>query len=138
MMEKSKLGIAKELLAAGIFIGALAGGYVFAGLMVLYVLLKEDDQWLKEMAVKAIATLMVFSFLINAIGLLPDVVGWFASLTYILDSSWDSYKLTSALDLITSILDIARTIFFLVLSVKALKHQTINVPIVDELIKKYV
>ena len=50
-MEKSKLGIAKELLAAGIFVGALAGGYVFAGLMVLYVLLKEDDQWLKEMAV---------------------------------------------------------------------------------------
>ena len=71
-MEKSKLGIAKELLAAGIFIGALAGGYVFAGAMVLYVLLKEDDQWLKEMAVKA------------------------------------------------------------------LKHQTINVPIVDDLIKKYV
>ena len=43
-MEKSKLGIAKELLAAGIFVGALAGGYVFAGLMVLYVLLKEDVQ----------------------------------------------------------------------------------------------
>ena len=79
-MEKSNLGIAKELLAAGIFVGALAGGYVFAGLMVLYVLLKEDDQWLKEMAVKAIATLMVFSFFINAINLLPTVVRWFGDL----------------------------------------------------------
>ena len=137
-MEKSKLGIAKELLAAGIFIGALAGGYVFAGIMVLYVLLKEDDQWLKEMAVKAIATLMVFSFFINCIDLVPDVVNWFATLTNILEASWDSYKLTSAIGLITSILDIMRTIFFLVLAGKALKHQTVNVPIVDDLIKKYV
>lgn len=137
-MEKSKLGIAKELLAAGIFIGALAGGYVFAGIMVLYVLLKEDDQWLKEMGVKAIATLMVFSFFINCIDLVPDVVNWFATLTNILEASWDSYKLTSAIGLITSILDIMRTIFFLVLAGKALKHQTVNVPIVDDLIKKYV
>ena len=137
-MEKSKLGIAKELLAAGIFIGALAGGYVFAGIMVLYVLLKEDDQWLKEMAFKAIATLMVFSFFINCIDLVPDVVNWFATLTNILEASWDSYKLTSAIGLITSILDIMRTIFFLVLAGKALKHQTVNVPIVDDLIKKYV
>ena len=137
-MEKSKLGIAKELLAAGIFIGALAGGYVFAGMMVLYVLLKEDDQWLREMAVKAIATLMVFSFFINCINLLPDVVNWFATLTNLLDSSWDSYKLTSAIGLITSVLDIIRTIFFLVLAGKALKHQTINVPIADEKKKKYV
>ena len=73
-MEKSNLGIAKELLAAGIFIGALAGSYVVAGIMVLYVLLKEDDQWLREMAVKAIATLMVFSFFINAIYLLQQDV----------------------------------------------------------------
>ena len=137
-MEKSKLGIAKELLAAGIFVGALAGGYVFAGIMVLYVLLKEEDQWLREMAVKAIATLMVFSFFINCIDLIPDVVNWFATLTNLLDSSWDSYKLTSGIGLVTSILDIMRTIFFLVLAGKALKHQTINIPIADDLIKKYV
>ena len=137
-MEKSKLGIAKELLAASIFVGALAGGYVFAGLMALYVLLKEDDQWLKEMAIKAIATLMVFSFFINAINLLPDVVRWFGDLASILDAGWDSYKLTNGLNLIADAIDIVRTIFFLVLSVKALKHQTINVPIVDDLIKKYV
>ncbi|NEX02887.1 hypothetical protein SAMN04487829_2707 [Pseudobutyrivibrio sp. NOR37] len=136
-MEKSNLGIAKELLAAGIFVGALAGGYVFAGLMVLYVLLKEDDQWLKEMAVKAIATLMVFSFFINAINLLPTVVRWFGDLTSILDAGWDSYKLVTGLGLITNAIDIVRIIFFLVLAVKALKHQTINVPIVDDLIKKY-
>ena len=137
-MEKSKLGIAKELLAAGIFVGALAGGYVFAGLMALYVLLKEDDQWLKEMAIKAIATLMVFSFFINAINLLPDVVRWFGDLASILDAGWDSYKLATGIGLITSVIDIVRTIFFLVLSVKALKRETINVPIVDDLIKKYV
>ena len=137
-MEKSKLGIAKELLAAGIFVGALAGGYVFAGLMVLYVLLKEDDQWLKEMAVKAIATLMVFSFFINAVYLLPDVVGGFGTFANVLDAGWASYKLTNGLNLIADAIDIVRTIFFLVLSVKALKHQTINVPIVDDLIKKYV
>ena len=54
-MQKAKLGISVGLLGAAIYLTALSGSLL--GLLVLagYVLLVEDNQWLRLSAVKAVA-----------------------------------------------------------------------------------
>ena len=137
-MEKTKLGISKQLLAAGIFVAALAGGYVATIICVLYVLLKEDDAWLRRMAVKALATLMIFGVIISCIDLIPDVINWFSSLMSVFNSPIEVYKVTNAINLITLALGICESIFLIILAMKALKEQTIRVPVVDDFINKYI
>lgn len=59
-MEKSKLGISVGLLAAGMyFLGMVS---VLAVVVVAgYVLLREDDAWLKRSAVKAAVLAIAFA-----------------------------------------------------------------------------
>ena len=137
-MEKTKLGISKELLAAGVFVAALAGGYVAVIICTLYVLLKEDDAWLKRMAVKAVATLMIFGVAIICVGLIPDLINWISSLMSVLEHSIEVYKITNAINLITSALSFIEKLFLLALAAKALKQQTVRVPVVDDFINKYI
>lgn len=61
-MQKAKLGISVGLLGAAIYLTALSGSLL--GLLVLagYVLLVEDNQWLRLSAVKAVAVYLFFTF----------------------------------------------------------------------------
>ena len=74
-MQKAKLGISVGLLGAAIYLTALSGSLL--GLLVLagYVLLVEDNQWLRLSAVKAVAVYLFFTFVIQAVGYVPDVLG---------------------------------------------------------------
>ena len=71
-MQKAKLGISVGLLGAAIYLTALSGSLL--GLLVLagYVLMVEDNQWLRLSAVKAVAVYLFFTFVIQAVGYVPD------------------------------------------------------------------
>ena len=62
-MQKTKLGIPFGLLAAGIYFGALFGGYLVVILLTAYVLLVEDDEWLRRSSVKAVILMIMFSLI---------------------------------------------------------------------------
>ena len=47
-MQKTKLGITIAMFAAAIYVVALVGGYVPAILLGGYVLLREENEWLKK------------------------------------------------------------------------------------------
>ena len=68
-MEKTKLGISVGLFGALVFAAALFGGYMSSIIILGYVLLFEANEWLKKSAVKAVATLVAFSFVTAVIGL---------------------------------------------------------------------
>lgn len=136
-MEKTKLGISVGIAAAAIYFVAYFGGYVPAILMAGYVLIAEENQWLKRSAVKAVATLACFSALFAVIGLLPDALSWIGSLVDLFNGSFSYSVVSKILSVITETLDIAKTVIFLMLGVKALTQATIKVPFVDNFLNKY-
>ena len=136
-MEKTKLGISVGIAAAAIYFVAYFGGYVPAMLMAGYVLIAEENQWLKRSAVKAVATLACFSALFAVIGLLPDALSWIGSLVDLFNGSFSYSVVSKILSVITEALDIAKTVIFLMLGVKALTQATIKVPFVDNFLNKY-
>lgn len=136
-MQKTKLGVSVGLLGAAVYFSAAFGGYVAMFLVAGYVLLFEENEWLKKAAVKAVALMIDVGVLNTAIGLIPDVLTWLSSFLSIFDTYISVGKVSSFFDSITGAISIIRTVFFLILGVKALNQGTINVPVVDNLINKY-
>ena len=60
-MQKTRLGISAALLGAVVCFSGLFSGYLLVFLLTAYILLMEENVWLKKTAVKTVAVLMVFS-----------------------------------------------------------------------------
>lgn len=59
---KTKLGVSVGLAAAGVYVLAVLGNYTAILLAVGYIFLMEEDAWLKKSALKALATMLCFTF----------------------------------------------------------------------------
>ncbi|MCR5808853.1 MAG: hypothetical protein K6G56_04760 [Clostridiales bacterium] len=136
-MQKTRMGISVGLLGAMLFFAALFGGYVAAILLAGYVLLFEENAWLKKSAVKSVALLVCFSILTALLGLIPSLIGFIDSICYVFGGGFSISIISKILNVITSALSIIRTVLFLLLGFKALNQSSINVPVVDDLINKY-
>lgn len=142
-MQKTKLGISVGLLAAAIYFTGIFDGYLSAGgtliaiLLTFYVLFAEDNVWLRKSAVKAVA-LMIFFILISVlIGLIPNFVSFITDIADIFQREIDTSKLTSFISAIQEVIDIVRKVLFTMLGFKALGQGTISIPVVDNLIDRY-
>lgn len=136
-MQKTKLGVSVGLLGAAVYFSGLFGEYIPAILIAGYVLLFEENEWLKKACVKAVAVMMSISVVIALLGLIPDCLGWISSLLSIFEVYFSASIVNSIINVITDALSIIRTVLLLVLGVKALNQATINVPVVDNLVNKY-
>lgn len=136
-MQKTKLGITVGLMGAAVYFAALFGGYVAVVLLAGYILLFEENQWLRKTAVKAAALMVCFSLLYTLIHLVPNVIDLINHIFRIFGESFTLSPLTSAISAISSILDILEKILFILLGVKALNQSTLALPVVDKLIGKY-
>ena len=136
-MQKTKLGISLGLLGAAVYFSCLFGGYTPVFLLAGYVLLFEENEWLKKAAVKAVALMVTIGVLITVIGLIPDVLGWLSDFLLIFDVYFSATTVNNIFNSVIGVIDIARTVFFLILGLKALNQGTITVPVVDNLINKY-
>lgn len=136
-MEKTKLGISVGIFGAFIYVAAMFGGYVASIILVGYVLLMESNEWLKKTSVKALATLACFSFALLLIGVIPDVLNWIASLINLFGANLHFSFIVEAFNVITKLVGLLKDVVFIVLIYKALNQGTIKLPVVDNLIKKY-
>lgn len=134
---KSKLGISVGLLGAAIYFAALFGGYTAVIILAGYVLLCEENEWLKKSAVKAVTLLMTFAFAITLIDLIPDLLSWISSFVAIFKGSFTYGIVNSIVYIVTKALDIIRICLFLMLGAKALNQGTVAIPVVDKIINKY-
>jgi len=73
-MEKSKLGISLPLLAGLTFLICYFGGYVIGGILIGYILLKEESTWLKKQAILAAFLMIAFSVLNLATNFIPNLL----------------------------------------------------------------
>lgn len=135
-MQKTKLGITISGLAAAIYLTCLFGGYIPAIILTGYVLMVEENEWLRRNAVKAIVLMMIFSVLIYGINLIPNVINCFEDMARAFGVSVEERLITGIFAAVVDVVDILRTIVFLILGLKSLKMRTIIVPSAENIINK--
>lgn len=136
-MQKTKLGISVGLLGAAIYFTGLFSGYLVAVLLTGYVLLFEENGWLKKNAVKAVALMAFFSLLTVGINLIPNVLGVISNLLGIFNVHFSYGVVNSIISVVIGIINLIERVLFILLGFKALNQGTIAVPVVDKLIGKY-
>ena len=136
-MQKTKLGIQVGLLGAAIYFTGLFSGYLVAVLLAGYVLLCEDNQWLRRSAVKAISVMVAFSFLITVVNLIPNAISVIDSIVSMFGGNFYIAFIANLVNAVVAALNIIEKLVLLGLGVKALNQGTIAVPVVDNLINKY-
>ena len=136
--QRQKVSVLSVLgVGAAIYLTALSGSLL--GLLVLagYVLLVEDNQWLRLSAVKAVAVYLFFTFVIQAVGYVPDVLGIISDAGNLFSAYISVPVLNDIVTLVKDLIYLAEKIFLMVLGVKALNQGTVAVPFVDKLVVKY-
>lgn len=137
-MEKTKIGISVGLFAAATYLLGLFGGYVVIALVAGYVFLKEDSAWLKKQCVRTVALMLLFSLANGIVGLIPE---FFSIISNIIGPFSDRYVSFSFADRLYSILyhllNIGKVVLFVLLALGALKQAKGKLPVIDDLIDKY-
>lgn len=136
-MQKSKLGISVGLVGAAIYFSGLFNGLLLIAILAGYVLLVEDNEWLRRTSVKAVVLFIIFSLLTAIIGLIPDAIGLISSLLGIFGGSFSIPFISSIVDFISRGIDFVKIVLFIILGLKSLNQGTIVIPVVDNFIKKY-
>lgn len=135
-MQKTKLGISVGLMGAIAYFSGLFSGYLVAVLIFGYIMLVEDNPWLRKTAVKSIVLLVTFSALSAVIGLIPDFISFVNTIFNVFGSHFSLAILTNILAVISSALSILKTVVFLALGLKALNQGTLTIPVVDNVTNK--
>lgn len=135
-MQKTKLGVTVALLGAALYFSGLFSGYIITIVLAGYVLLMEENLWLKKAAVKSVALMMVFSILSAVLGLVPGMVNFIDDVFNIFNGSFSIRFVTNIITMLRSGLNLIETVLFLLLGLKALNQGTIPVPGVDKLVDK--
>lgn len=136
-MQKSKLGISVGLLGAAIYFSGLFSGLLLIAILAGYVLLVEENVWLRRTAVKAVALFVMFSLMSTLVSLIPDVIDFISSFCGVFGGSLSIPVISSIIDFILKGIEIVKVVFFIVLGLKSLNQGTIVTPLVDKLINKY-
>lgn len=139
---KTKLGISVGLLGAATYFTGFFGGYVIAGILAGYILLVEENVWLKKTAVKAVALLIGFSLLSAVVNLIPNIFDFIETLIRIFDQYFVfEAEIFAVIDRLVSFvltaLNLVEKVVFIVLGLKALNQGTIKIPVIDNLVNKY-
>lgn len=136
-MQKTKLGISVGLLGAAIYFTSLFSGYLVPVILTGYVLLFEENDWLRKNAVKAVSLTVFFSFIIVVINLIPNAISFINYIVSMFGGNFHIAFISNLVNAVTSAIDIIEKVLFIGLGLKALNQGSISVPVVDKLINKY-
>lgn len=135
-MKKTNLGIPVGVLAALLYVVGFYSGVLATLLLSGYILLKENDEWLKEQAVKVILLIATFAALGVVVDIIPDTISVFSSFLGIFGGSLYIAFLNNIFSFIGVLLSYIRMLVFMLLAYKALSMKTVKVPFIDSIITK--
>ena len=136
-MQKTRLGITVGLMGAALYFSGLFGGYMITIILAGYVLLCEENAWLKKAAVKTVAIMMGFSLLGSLIYLIPNAIGLIDSVLNVFGGNFYLTFVSNIIDVVDNVLALAEKLLFIILGLKAFNQGNISVPVIDKLINKY-
>ena len=135
-MEKSKLGVSLGVVGAAMYLLSYFSGHMAALLLVGYVLLFEENAWLKRTAVKAAVVGFMFAIASTLLGLLPNCISTINSFFYLFDGEFYITFVSELVSFLRNVLNLAQTIVMLGLAWKALSMKTIVITFVDNFVGK--
>ncbi len=135
---KTKLGISVSLMSALVYFGGLFGGYVVLALLAGYVLLKEEDTWLKRATIKSIVICVGCSLLNSVIGLIPNLYGIFSSLLSVFGAEMPGAALVSLANFLQYVVTFVKTVALLYLGIGALLNKYAAKDPLDPLVDKII
>lgn len=133
-MEKTKLGISVGLMGALTYFAGLFSGYTVAVLVVGYILLVEQNEWLRKTAIKAISLMLVFSVIGSVIGLIPGLFNVIDNMCNIFGGYFNYGIISKLVNFVQSVVNYAETIVFLLLGLMALRMKTFDIPVIDTVV----
>ncbi|MBQ8005255.1 MAG: hypothetical protein IJ303_02970 [Clostridia bacterium] len=136
-MQKTRMGISVGLLAAVIYFSGFFAGFLTTTLLAGYVLLFEENGWLRRNTIKAFVLMIIFMLASAIIGFIPNLLDFIYDIVVLFNGSFSYLKVSQFLSIITDILSIAEKVLFLVLGFMALNQRSVNLPVIDNLINKY-
>lgn len=131
-MPKAKLGMAVGLLAAlTCFLGMFStlGAILAAG----YILVKEDDSWLRKVAVRVLGVLVCFGILSGLVNVGFDFFRTIRSFGVANMSNLFNFE-----SFVYYVLDGIQAIFLFIMGIKAFSYKAVRFPVVDGWIDRYV
>ena len=133
-MQKTKLGMSIGLLSAVIYFPALFGGYIPLFMIAGYVLIFEQNDWLKRVCFKAVILLIAFSMITAIVGVLPNLMNSFSNFIQIFHGDFSYVLLSRIVNIFNDIMSIIKVILFIMLGFKAYKIQDIRISNIDKII----
>lgn len=135
-MLKTKLGVSIALVGAAMyFLGAIS--FIPAVLLAGYVLIAEENEWVKRQAARMIGVVVLFGLLGIAVGWIDDVFGilniivrWFNKEVYLSVPANLTY-------LVQYIISIVKEVLLLVMGFMALGMKNLKLAPIEKLLDKF-
>ena len=135
-MYKTRIGISVGLFAAGLYFMGLLGLFPMV-LIAGYALLFEENAWLRRAAIKAVAVVVGFMVLNAMIGLLGNSASLIGDFFNLFSRHFNMMRFISFISILRNIVSIAQVLVLLLLGFKAIKHNDINIGLIDNTINRH-
>ncbi len=135
-MEKTKLHLSAALVAAAAWLLGLYAGYLLTGILVGYVLLAEECQWLKKNCLRVLIAMLVFSAASTVLSLLPNLLELLYSFLRIFDVHIYLEFVHHIFNLLSSVLSLLKSVLFLLMAIAAAWNKDIKIPVLDKFLDK--
>lgn len=133
-MGTTKIGVPAKLLAAFAYLAAFFSGYVAFLLIGGYILIREQNDWLRFHAVKAGVLMVCFSIANALISLIPSLFTWIDDLLGIFGGSFRLAFIYNGQSWLATTLAVLEKVLFLVLAYMAFKGSDLKLGPVDKLV----
>jgi len=137
-MEKTKIGLSVNIVAAIALLFALFGNSLALVLVVGYVLIAESDLWLKKTVVKALFVSLLFSLIYLVIGFIPTLVDFIEEIVRFFNVGFSIPVIDSVIYIIRGIfLSTIEKLVFLFMAFMAFSKKDIKIAPIDDFIDKH-
>lgn len=137
-MKKSNLGVSVGFIGALAYLAAFLNSFVGILLIVGYVLLREENIWLRKNVLKALVLYIGFLLLSVVVRLIPNFFGLLNTFLSIFRFNFVSVVFTGIFATLTKLLTYGAKLLYLALGVMALTQRTIAFAPLDKFIDKLV
>ena len=132
-MGTTRIGVPAKLLAGFAYLAAFFSGYVAFLLLGGYILLREQNDWLRFHAVKAGVLMACFSVLGALIAVIPSLFSWIGSIVALFGGYFHPDFIYDAQSLLSNTLTVLERVAFLVLAFFAFRGSDLPLGPLDKL-----
>ena len=134
IMGTTKIGVPAKLLAGLTYVAAFFSGYTAFLLMGGYVLLREQNDWLRFQTVKAGVLLVCFSLAGAVVSLIPNLFSWIGDWVNLFGGSFRVAFIFDLQSVLNSTLNLLEKLLFLVLGILAFRGKDLPIAPLDKLV----